>query len=157
MEEIILSPKGKIYIKIITGDGICKEIEVNNKILLTGRYAMAKSLANQTNGDFDFYIARVLFGNGGTVDETPRYIDDSRTGLFGTNILTKPVIASINPDLPQQVTFTSTVAFDEVVGQQINEMALEMANGDLFSMATFGDISKTSTIQLIFNWRLSIL
>lgn len=154
LENDILS-QGKIFLKIINQDGSVATMAVRNKVLLSGKAGLARSLANQYNGEFPFYIARVLFGDNGTVGGAPRFVEDSRDGLFGLVNLTKPVIASIDPDLTHQVTFTTTITFDELVGQVINEMALEMANGDLFSMATFGDITKTSTMQLIWNWRLT--
>ncbi len=150
-----ISSHGKIFCTVANEDGTFAKLAVRNKVLLSGRAALARSVANQIGSDFNFYIARVLFGNSGTVGGTPRFVEDQRDGLFGPVTLTKPVIASIDPVVPSQVTFTTTVAFGELIGQVINEMALEMANGDLFSMATFGDISKTSTMQLIWNWRLN--
>jgi hypothetical protein len=154
-DEIEIASHGKIFCTVVNKDGTFSKMAVRNKVVLSGRAALAKSLANQIGGDFNFYIARVLFGASGTVGGVPRYVNDGQDGLFGPVTLTKPVIASIDPLTPSQVTFTTTVAFAELIGQPINEMALEMANGDIFSMATFGDINKTSTMQLIWNWRLN--
>ncbi len=154
-QDIEISSHGKIYLKVENKDGTTATMAVKNKVLLTGRAALAASLANQYNGEFPFYIARVLFGSNGTLSGNPKFVEDTREGLFGVTTLTKPVIASIDTNLPQQVTFTTTVTFSELVGQVINEMALEMANGQLFSMATFGDINKSSSMQLIWNWRLT--
>lgn len=134
---------------------VSSETIVRNKVLRLGRSALASSLANEFGGSYNFFISRVLFGNNGTIGSVPRFVDEGRSGLFGATALTKPVLSTINPDLTTQVTFTTVVAFDELVGQVINEMALQMANGDLFSMATFGDINKSSLIQLVFNWRLN--
>ena len=160
MERIIdqdteISSLGKIYLKVSNLDGTSATMAVRNKVLLSGRAAMAASLANQYNGEFPFYIIRVHFGSNGTVGGNPKSVQDNREGLFGVTTLTKPVIASVDPQLPQQVTFTAVVAFNELVGQVINEMALEMANGQFFSMATFGDINKSSGMELTWNWRLS--
>lgn len=154
-DDMEIASHGKIFCTVVNEDGTIAKMAVRNKVLLTGRSALAQSLANQLTGDFNFYIARVLFGNSGTVGGAPRFVDDDRDGLFGPVTLTKPVVASIDPNNPSSVTFTTTVTFTDLIGQTINEMALEMASGDLFSMATFGDISKTSTMQLIWNWRLN--
>jgi hypothetical protein len=156
-EGIEIASHGKIYLSVENLDGTFAKMAVKNKVLLTGRSALAGSLANQYNGEFPFYVTRVLFGNNGTIGGAPRFVDDSREGLFGAVTLSKPAIATIDDDFPQQVTFTTTVAFSELVGNVINEMALEMANGQIFSMATFGDISKTSSTQLVYNWRLSFV
>lgn len=154
-QDTEIGSRGQIFLTLENVDGTKASMVVKNKVLLTGRNALAKTLANDYTGPFQFYVARVLFGNSGTLGGSPRLVEDSRTGLFGPTTLAKPVIASIDDDFPQQVTFTTTVTFSELIGETINEMALEMANGDLFSMATFGDISKTSLMQLIFNWRLT--
>lgn len=148
---------GKVFLTINNEDGSSANIAVNNKVLLTGQNALAKMLANDYDGTFSFYIARVLFGNSGTVGGAPLLVDGSRTALFGAVTLAKPVIASIDPNYQNQVTFTTTVAFSELIGQVINEMALEMANGDLFSLVTFGDITKSSSMELIFNWKISFV
>ncbi len=154
-QDIEISSHGKIYLTIKNKDGTSAQMAVKNKVLLSGRRALAKTLANDYDGNFSFYIARVLFGNNGTIGGSPRLVDDVRTGLFGAVTLAKPVIASIDPDYQNQVTFTTTVNFNELIGSVINEMALEMANGDLFSMATFGDVTKSSTMELVWNWRLT--
>ena len=154
-QDMEIGSYGQIFLENLNQDGTKSKSIVKNKVLLSGRSALAKILANDYTGPFQFYIARVLFGNSGTLGGSPRLVDDGRTGLFGPVTLAKPVIAAVDDTLPQQVTFTTTVAFTDLVGDVINEMALEMANGDLFSMATFGDISKTSGMQLTFNWRLN--
>jgi hypothetical protein len=55
------------------------------------------------------------------------------------------------------VTFTSVIAFDDANGHNLNEMALRMYNGDLYSMATFPDLGKTSNMQITCNWRITML
>jgi hypothetical protein len=39
----------------------------------------------------------------------------------------------------------------------LNEMALQMANGDLYSMVSFPDLTKTSEMSIIWNWTLSFI
>jgi len=154
-EDIEIASHGKVYLTIENDDGTKAIMAVRNKVVRSGREALARSLANQFDGTYSFYAVRVLFGTNGTLGGAPRFVDDTRTGLFGTVALAKPVIASIDPDFPTQVTFTTVVAKTELVGQTINEMALEMANGDIFSMTTFGDVTKNSSMQLTWNWRLT--
>jgi uncharacterized protein YabE (DUF348 family) len=96
----------------------------------------------------------MLFGNGGTVGGVPRFVHVEQNGLFGLQVLSKPVVSSIDISMPQQAIFTSVIAFDEAVSQTLNEMALQMANNDIFSMATFADLNKTSDMQITYNWKI---
>jgi hypothetical protein len=99
----------------------------------------------------------MLFGDGGTSGGTLKYVDTQRTGLFGITRASKPVISQIDPNIPSQVVFTSVLTFDDANGYALNEMALQMSNGDLYSMVTFADLNKTSSMQITFNWRLSFV
>lgn len=157
MIETMIQPKGVIDIGILYDDGRQELITVNNRILRSGRIAIVKALANDFGSSFEYFITNMAFGSGGTVGGSPRYIDETREGLFGPTVATKPVISSINSDVPTQVTFTSVLTFDEAVGDIINEMALKFFSDDFFSMATFGDITKTSSMQLVFNWRVNMV
>ena len=65
------------------------------------------------------------------------------------------VISTIDPNTSSQVTFTSVIAFGDIVGVVINEMALQMSNGDLYSMTTSPDLNKTAEMQITFNWVIS--
>jgi len=135
-----------------------KEIsEIKNTILRKGREALSNSLANSIGSTYEFYINRMLFGDGGTSGGTLKYVDTQRTGLFGITRASKPVISNVDPNIPSQVIFTSVLTFDDANGYSLNEMALQMANGDLYSMVTFADLSKTSLMQITFNWRLSFV
>ena len=153
----LLNPKGEIKIIINYDNGEQVSWVTKNTILNSGKQAIAKSLTNQIDGDFNYFITRMIFGNGGTQEGSPRYIYTDRNGLFGLTVLTKPVISSTDPNVPQQAVFTSVVRLDDAVGQTINEMALELANGDLFCMATFADLSKTAQMQITFNWKISFV
>jgi hypothetical protein len=132
-------------------------VDVRNTILLTGRRALAKCLANVLDDTFNFYITRMIFGDGGTLDGIKKYVNSNRNGLFGITRLSKPVIPTIDGSVPAQAIFTSVVRFDEAVGLTLNEMALQMANGDLYSMTTFPDLNKTEDMQITFNWRLNFI
>ena len=50
-----------------------------------------------------------------------------------------------------------TVTYTDANGSTLNEMALVMNDGSLYSMATFGDIVKTNTMQITFNWRINYI
>ena len=138
----------------------CGKIEIidfPNTVLTKGREALAASLANQIGNNYSFYINRMLFGDGGTADGVTKFVSASRNGLFGITQANKPVIAAIDPNIPSQVVFTSVLATSDANGVTLNEMALQMESGDLYSMVTFPDLNKTSQMQIIFNWRISFV
>lgn len=131
--------------------------EHTNTVLKMGRRAMALCLSNQIGDSFNLYITRMLFGDGGTQNGVKKYVDSERNGLFGVTRVAKPVIASMDATIPTQVIFTSTIKFDEAVGMILNEMALQLSTGDLYSMTTFPDLNKTEEQQITFNWKLGFL
>lgn len=133
------------------------KINFNNTVLRKGREALVLSLANRFD-DFDFFISRMIFGDGGLVGESPKSVPTDRNGLFcDTPKISKPVVANIDPNNGSQLILTSVVSFDEGNGLSLNEMALQMNNGDLYSMATFPGITKTQQMQITWNWRLSFI
>jgi hypothetical protein len=132
-------------------------IEFPNTILRNGRNALASGLANEVGDAFEFYVSRMLFGDGGTSGGAVKFVDTNRNGLFGVTRANKPVISQVDPDIPSQVIFTSVVAYSEANGYTLNEMALQMSTGDLYSMVTFPDLSKTEQMQITWNWRLSFV
>lgn len=138
-------------------DGTKKEFSFKNTVLSKGRQALASSLARSFRGEYEFYISRMIFGNGGTSGGSKKNVNTNRNGLFGSEIASKPVLSNVDSVLPNQVIFTSVLRFNEANGSALNEMALQMANGDLYSMVTFADLNKTSEMQITFNWRLSFV
>jgi len=165
MRESTMGCRGDVQVLIQTRDGSNDSLEFRNTILRTGREALALCLANRIGGDFDFFVSRMLFGDGGSTGGSPKSVQTDRTSLFGTTRVSKPVVANIDPNNPSQVVFTSTISYDEGNGFDINEMALQMHGSvppdgespSLYSMATFPGISKTSLMQLTFNWRISFI
>lgn len=150
--------KGTIEMLVEDQDGLIIEHRCfDNATLESGRQALASSLANDIGNEFNFFITRMLFGDGGTSGGVPKFVNTNRNGLFGTTRVNKPVIQSIDPNAPSQVIFTSVISFSEGNGIALNEMALQMNTGDLYSMATFADISKTSSVQITWNWRISFI
>jgi hypothetical protein len=138
-------------------DGRRDFVSIRNTVLLSGRRALAKCLANAIGDGFEFYITRMLFGDDGTQSGVKKFVNANREGLFGITRLSKPVLANIDNTIPAQVIFTSVIKFDEGVGLTLNEMALQMANGELYSMTTFPDLNKTEEMQITFNWRLNFV
>jgi phage-related tail fiber protein len=149
--------KGTIKGTIEYKNGEKETINFSNAILRTGRAALALALSNRIGNDFDFFISKMIFGDGGTNGGVPKQVGDERNGLFGSARVVRPVISNIDPNNETQVIFTSVIPFDEGNGFELNEMALQLNNGDLYSMATFPGISKTSEMQITWNWRLSFI
>jgi hypothetical protein len=150
-----IKPKGEIeqIIECLDKDEL-KIKRFPNTILREGRRALAKSLANQIGDSYEFYISRMQFGSNGTTGGVPRFVNADRNALFGTTQLSKAVTASRDE---AQVIFTTVITFSELVDTVINEMALQMANGDLYSMVTFPDFTKTAQMQITYNWRLNFV
>lgn len=148
---------GRIKRIIKWRDGRKEETKFLNTVLRTGREALAASLANNVESIYEFYISRMLFGDGGTGDGVPKFVNSERNGLFGLTRAIKPVIATIDPNMRSQVTFTSVLDFDDANGYTLNEMALQMNSGDFYSMATFPDLNKTSSIQISWLWTVSFI
>ena len=149
--------RGDVDVLIEFSDGREDKFSFKNTILRTGREALALCLANQVGDDFDFFISRMLFGDGGVVGTSPKTVQTDRNGLFGTTRASKPVVANIDPNNASQLVLTSVVSFDEGNGFTLNEMALQMNSGDLYSMATFPGITKTNEMQITWKWRLSFI
>lgn len=152
-----VKPVGNVWIIKDWKDGRRDITDVQNTVLLAGRRALANSLANSIGDSYQYYITRMLFGDGGTVDGVKRYVNAGRDGLFGTTRVSKPALSNIDGSIPTQVIFTSVIRYDEAVGVTLNEMALQMANGSLYSMTTFPDLNKTEDMQITFNWRLNFI
>lgn len=152
-----LKTKGWVQAIIDYQSGEQEIIEFSNTILNKGREALASCLARDIGDGFNFYINRMLFGDGGTASGSTKYVASSRNGLFGITQVSKPVIASVDPNISSQVIFTSVISFSDGNGAVLSEMALQMATGDLFSMVTFPDFTKTSQMQITYNWRQSFV
>ena len=152
-----LKPCGDVQAIIEYQSGEKEVREFRNTVLTKGREALAASLANSTGAGFLFFINRMLFGDGGTVEGSTKYVSSDRNGLFGIVQGSKTVISTIDPNIPSQVIFTSVIGFDEGNGVAFSEMALQLATGDLYSMVTFPDLTKTPQMQITWNWRLSFV
>ena len=138
-----------------------------NAILKTGREAIIKALTHtlqacsNTDGQFEYafpyFIKNMLFGNGGEIGGVPRSVNANQNGLYGVTVASKQVNSLINPSNLSQGVFTAVLTFNDGNGYTINEIALQMASGDLYSLSTFNGIAKTNQMQITFNWNINIL
>jgi hypothetical protein len=156
-QENIVTVRGDVEVIITYEDGRVEKKEWHNNILKKGREAIASSLANKIGDEFNFYVARMLFGDGGTNGGIPKLVTADRNGLFGTTRANKSVTRTINPSLPSQIVFTTVLGKGDANGFALNEMALQLNTGDLYSMATFADLNKTNSISMTWNWRITII
>jgi len=155
--EDFLSPKGCVEAIIEYKDKPIEIIRFPNTILRLGREALVKSLVNDIGDAYDFFVSRMIFGDGGTSGGVIKFVSTERNGLFGVTRANKPIMASINQTAPTQAIFTSVITFQEANGFTLNEMALQMNTGDLYSMATFPDLNKTAQMQITWNWDLNFV
>jgi len=156
MNETIQT-KGQVSLSIEYDDGTIVNTSFKNTILAVGREALTSCLANSIGDSFNFYISRMIFGDGGTTGGVPKLVNANRNGLFGTTRISKPVFANIDPNVTSQVVFTSVIPASEGNGYTYNEMALRLNNGDLYSMVTFPDLNKTASMQWTWTWRLNFI
>lgn len=152
-----LKPCGFVQRIIEYKSGEKDVIEFPNTVLIAGRQALAATLANYPFNENNYYITTMLFGGNGTDGSTTKIVYSDRNGLFGATIAAKSVVATIDQSVPTQAIFTAVLAYSEANGETLNEMALQMANEDLYSMVTFPDLTKTSQMQITWNWRLSFV
>lgn len=153
-----LKPRGDVQMIIDYDTGEREVFEFQNAVLNKGREAIAASLANSFGSNYSYFINRMIFGNAGVASGNLKYVDAGRNGLFcGTPVASKPVISAVDPDITSQVVFTSILSTTDAVGETLNEMALQMGTGDLYSMVTFPDLTKTGSMTITWNWRLSFV
>lgn len=129
-----------------------------NVVLNKGKTTLASFLAGQLPSK-NIFVKNMLFGDGGFdyQQSTKRAVDSERNSLFGITRVSKPVTAQLDPMVPTQAIFTAVITFEEANGHTLNEMALQLSDDNLFSMATFPDLGKTNQMQITWNWRLSFV
>ena len=153
----ITKPLGGIIATIEYKDKPQEVYRFPNTVLNKGREILAKFLVNQ-NSQKVVFVKNMLFGDGGMdMQEKKRVVTTDRNALYGITRVSKPVIAQIDPLVLSQAIFTAVITFEEANGISLNEMALQLNNEDLFSMATFPNLGKTDQMQITFNWRLSFV
>jgi hypothetical protein len=155
--ETLFKPKGDVEVIIDYKDGVRDFRYFPNTVLNNGKGVLCKTLAGDIGTSFTYYVCKMVFGDNGTIGEVPRFVDAARDGLFGPAVIAKSVIANIDPLAPTQVIFTSILTYEDAVGATLNEMGLQLADESYFSVATFGDITKTDLMQITWNWKLSFV
>lgn len=156
-EQDFTKPKGSIERIIKWKNGEEEKYYFHNAVLRTGREALTSCLSNNIGDNFDFFVSRMVFGDGGTEGGVPKFVNTDRAGLFGITRAIKPIISTIDPNLRTQVVFTSILDYEEANGFALNEIALQMNTGGFYSMATFADLNKTSLMQITFNWHIAFI
>jgi hypothetical protein len=149
-----IKPLGEVERIIEYLDGSKEIVTFKNTILKNGRNTLARCLAHDFGAEYLFYVNAIIWGNNGTTGGAPKLVATERTGLFGPQVYSRPVISTVDNT---QVIFTSVIPFnpDGLASPTVlNEMALVLANGDLYSMVTFPDLTKTSSMQITWSWRL---
>lgn len=149
--------KGHVFGTIEYKNGVVTHFDFPNTILKTGKRVLPVVLTNQIGDTFALYVTKMLFGDGGTDGGVKKYVSAERNGLFGVVQLAKPVIATIDSLLPTQAAFTSVIRYEDAVGLTLNEMALQMSNGDLYSLVTFNDFTKTEDMQITYQWKIMVV
>lgn len=156
MERDEMKIKGTLSVMIEDGDWK-EERLLSNTILLTGKSAVVHSLGYDIGGSFQYYVDRMIFGDGGEESGVPKRVSVTSTSLNGDTRASVSASASFSPDVQNQIVFTSVLTGSHAVGYTLNEAALQLANGGLFSMVTFPGLPKTSTMTLTFNWTLTVV
>lgn len=157
MQLSVQEPKGDIEAFFKYRNGKVEYRGWPNTVLNNGKAVLARTLAGDIGSSFQNYVCKMVFGDNGTIGDVPRFVDASREGLFGPAVISKNVIANIDPNNPTQVIFTAIMTYDDAVDATLNEMGLQLADESYYSVATFGDITKTSLMQITWNWKLSFV
>lgn len=153
-----LSTRGFVDACINYKDGTKIELAFPNTIMRTGREALVKTLTNNVTSSYtNLYVTRMIFGDGGTSAGQVLLVDVNATGLYGATRASKSVVGQINPNNSTQAIFTSILGYDDANGFSLNEMALVLNDGTLYSMVTFADLSKTSSMSITWNWSVSMV
>lgn len=144
---------GTIKGVIERNDGSKEIIEFKNTVLKKGRSSMAKSLIGEKT---NLLISSMVFGDGGFDQEknSVRVVNSNRDSLFGIARVNKPVAGQIDPVNDSQVIFTAVLSKQDGNGFTLNEMALQKEDGELYSLSTFPNLSKTEDIQIVWTWIL---
>ena len=151
-----IKTKGTVERIIQYDDGRVETSVIENTVLTTGQMALAASLAGAYGDFYDYFISKMQFGSGGTDGGVPLFVPTTAQGLFNP-IGTKQVSAIIDPTVQTKVVFSTILSSSDFAGLILNEMALVMDNGTTYSMTTFPDLNKTSSMQITWNWRISFI
>src|SRR5262245_35473241 len=122
----LLSIKGVVKRTIYQADKAIETI-FHNTLLDGGRRFLLESLL-QGNRE-NIFINKMLFGGGAA----GKQLHASQNELFDMKIA-KPVIGQKDPKEKNLLVFTAVVKNEELNGETLNEMALQLSNNDLYCM-----------------------
>ena len=151
----LLIPKGHIRASIKYKNNTTKTLLFKNQVLNKGKSFLARCLLEEYKGTL--HVANMLFGDGGTVNGTPKDVFPSAESLNGVTRIKKSIVSQIDPESPMEAIFTVIIGEEEGNDFTINEMGLELSDGSLFSLSTFADLNKTASMQITWNWRLMFI
>jgi hypothetical protein len=148
-----IKPLGNIVALVEYKNKPSEVLRFPNTALAKGRAILAEFLAGQLQNK-NIFVKNMLFGDGGYDHQQAkkRTVNSDRNSLFGITRVSKPVVAQIDPLMPTQVIFTAVITFDDANDHTLNEMALQLSDDNLYSMATFPNLGKTNQVQITWNW-----
>lgn len=143
---------GCVKIKIEEDDKPIISLNYNNKVLNKSKSLFADAIIS---GKLPF-IEKMLFGDEGWDHEKneKKEVDENRTSLFGITRASKKVIGQKDSEVSNQAIFTATLEKEDAVGISLSEMALQLSNGELYSMLTHPEFNKTDKMKLTFSWEI---
>ena len=148
MVELIKS-KGFIEAKIkYKSTNKIEILRFNNQTLNSGKEFLCRCLLEKS----PLFISDMRFGDGGTEDGTPKEVTPFQETLSGVTRIKKPVVSQIDSEVSTQAIFTIIIGENECNGNVLNEMALELSDGKLFSLSTFADLNKTDDMEITWSW-----
>jgi len=143
---------GQINLIIKQNDQI-NHLHYKNQLLNSGRRFLLSHLMPRPSST-PIFLKNILFGDGGTVDGKVRQVVPEMEQLFGVTRMKKEAVVQVNPEISTQLLLTVVVSESEGNDFTLNEMALELSDGTLFSLATFPDFNKTDKMELTWLWSI---
>jgi len=149
MQDKILV-RGHIIGKIRYLNGSVEHFDFPNTVLNCAKVRMADFLINESPKPI--HITHVLFGDGAFEAGEKKEPSPTRTSLFGIVRANKKVVRQVDPEIPTQLIFSITLENEDANGHVLNEMALQMNDGELFSISTFPNLTKTDDFAVDWLW-----
>lgn len=143
---------GNINLEIEYSDGKKENLKFKNSPLRQGKSALAQFVCSKDSERI--WITDMIFGDGGVEKNDKKTVNPNRNTLFGVARVVKPVVCQLDPEDPTKVIVSTILEKDEGNDYVINEMALKLNTGDLFSMATFYNLNKNEQMKLKWTWEL---
>lgn len=156
ISELTPPKRGEVLIRKRFADGSTETIvEDKNLIVNDGKQIMAWLLGGKDTAE---PISYIKFGTGGIMPDQ----DDqkkARVPVIGETDLQEPIDSetfSVTPDfsISDAVTFGTTVPKTSLVGEGLSEIGLFTASGKMFSIKTFGMLTKEPQYVIEVFWKI---